>query len=707
MKQFIDNKTKIVGETKTCRETEKKRITKYTRAIETMKKEMGDLLDLYSTEMDTKAATIKALGDKMDGMTNLLLLTDSYKVSHKRQYPFKENGKGGYIYSYFESRGAGKGGHDEISFVGLQYFMKRYLEGNKVVTELKIQEAEALYSKHFGAEVFDGDGWRALLDKYKGALPIRIMAVPEGTVVGVKNVLFTMVNTDPKFYWLTNFLETLLVQVWYPMTVASNSRAQKKVILSALEKSGTPTDAEIAFKLHDFGCRGVSSMETAGLGCLAHLTQFNGTDTVPGLDFAQKYYKAEIGGADLVGMSIPASEHSTMTSWGRTPADEMNAYKNMLEKYPMGKIACVIDAYNMYFAAEFIIGKALKKQMAARKDISLPDGKVIVPKCLVVRPDSGTPMFSDHKLLEVLFESFKDTNMMNIPLENRGESQEEKAGYNDRGYKVLDSGVRVIQGDGIDYQALIDILDYVMDKGWSADNIAFGSGGGLLQKLNRDTQKCAFKASHIEYADEQEQALHGITTDADRYVFKEPIDQVMKKSKKGKLALVLLKDGTYTTIEGVIEILGKKYRKEDRAEVIDDQLTLVFENGEMKKEYTFKEVRKNGEIKKMEEWDVIYKKRAKVAPKKGTKEKQALDKATFSRDEDAIQKATEDLDRYKAEKEGITKRVEEDMNRYLFDTQLFESILENVNGYYDIALYRDELEEAKDRILKYVEDDEY
>ena len=199
---------------------------------------------------------------------NIILLTDSYKVSHYKQYPPKCE----QVYSYFESRG---GLHSEVCFFGLQYFVKKYLVG-KVVSRKKIDEAAALYQDHFGFANFNREGWEYILEHHDGRLPIRIRALPEGTIIGTRNCLFTLENTDPKCFWLTNYLETLLVQVWYPMTVATNSREQKKVILHYLMQTGTPK--EYAFKLNDFGFRGVSSVETAGLGAMAHLTQFLGTD---------------------------------------------------------------------------------------------------------------------------------------------------------------------------------------------------------------------------------------------------------------------------------------------------------------------------------------------------------------------------------------------------------------------------------------------
>ena len=167
------------------------------------------------------------------------------------------------------------------------------------------------------------------LDQHGGRLPLRIKAAPEGTVVGAKNVLMTVENTDPACFWLTNFVETLLVQVWYPMTVATHSREQKKVVAKYLDVTGDV--AGLGFKLHDFGFRGVSSVETAGVGSCAHLVNFLGTDTVAGLVVAKDYYGAE----SAAGFSIPASEHSTITSWGESR--EVDAMRNMLEVYPRAK----------------------------------------------------------------------------------------------------------------------------------------------------------------------------------------------------------------------------------------------------------------------------------------------------------------------------------------------------------------------------------
>ena len=211
---------------------------------------------------------------------NIILATDSYKFSHWKQYPPGTE----YVYSYFESRGCDRDGWNDVVFFGLQYFLKRYLAG-QVISQEKIDEAVTMCSEHFvGNGLFYKEGFQYILDKHGGRLPISIKALPEGTVVPTKTALFTMVNTDPKCFWLTNFLETLLVQVWYPMTVCTNSRYQKLAIHEALRETGHSDWAiGTAFKLHDFGFRGVSSVESAALGGAAHLVNFLGTDTVAAL----------------------------------------------------------------------------------------------------------------------------------------------------------------------------------------------------------------------------------------------------------------------------------------------------------------------------------------------------------------------------------------------------------------------------------------
>ena len=413
---------------------------------------------------------------------NIVTLSDSYKVSQSVQYP-PDTTK---IHSYFSGRGLSKGWPfgDEMVYFGGQYLMMEYLEG-KVVTKEKIQQAQFRWGNHFGSDVFRPELWYHILDKHAGRLPIRIRSLREGSVVPVGTVLMTIENTDPECYWLTNWLETLMVQLWYPCTVATQSRYMKKTINRYLEDTGSPEG--LPFKLHDFGYRGCTSREQAGIGSAAHLLSFLGTDTFAGCELLMDYY-----GCEMPGFSIPATEHSTITSWGRSR--EVDAYANLLEKYPTGLVACVSDSYDIYKAAADLWGSKLKDKVMER------DGT------LVIRPDSGDPLEVLPDLLSILGDSFGSTT-------------------NAKGFKVLPDQVRVIQGDGIDPASLDDILRRLKVAGWSADNIAFGSGGGLLQKdINRDTLKHAFKCSYME--------MKGYEEGFD--VYKDPITDPGKSSLRGR-----------------------------------------------------------------------------------------------------------------------------------------------------------------------------
>jgi len=351
-------------------------------------------------------------------------------------------------------------------------------------------------------------------------------------VISTKNVLVTIENTDPNCYWLTNYLETIMLHVWYPTTVATLSYHMKEVISEYLTKTGNPE--LIPFKLHDFGFRGVSSTESAGSGGAAHLLNFSGTDTLAAITYAQDYY-----GADMPAFSIPASEHSTITSWGRE--GEADAMENMLDKYPEGLVACVSDSFDIINACKNIWGKKLKDKVLSRKGT------------LVVRPDSGNPVEIVVEVLEALGEAFGFT-------------------VNEKGYKVLPDQVRVIQGDGINYESLKHILQNMKDHKWSADNVAFGCGGALLQQMNRDTQKFAFKCSSVTVDGEE------------RDVYKDPVTDPGKQSKRGRLKLVHLgAKGLYATVNNTT----------NGAEMYKDELVTVFEDGKILKEYSFDECRAN------------------------------------------------------------------------------------------------------------------
>jgi nicotinamide phosphoribosyltransferase len=225
---------------------------------------------------------------------NPILNTDSYKLSHWWQYPPNTR----FIYSYVCSRG---GFFDHAEMAGLQYVLKSNFAG-QVFTPEDIEEAAKFARLHFSGnpKCFHYQGWKSLYAKYGGVLPLRVKAVKEGSVVGAQNAIVIIENTDPEFYWLTNWAETVLLQIWYPITVATLSRAIKQIIGEALVRTGDPSG--LAYKLHDFGFRGVSSRESAAAGGAAHLFNFMGTDNLPAIELLQQYYAA-----DMAGGSIPAS----------------------------------------------------------------------------------------------------------------------------------------------------------------------------------------------------------------------------------------------------------------------------------------------------------------------------------------------------------------------------------------------------------------
>lgn len=455
-------------------------------------------------------------------LSNLILNSDSYKTSHWLQYPPGSE----YMSSYVEAR---KGDYDVV-FFGLQAYIKEYL--STPITTADIDEAELVIKAH--GLPFNRSGWERLVEKHGGYLPIRIQAVAEGSIVPVSNVVCQIINTDPEFYWLPSYLETSLLRaIWYPSTVASLSHYCKTVIKAGLEKSAD-SSAGLPFKLHDFGARGASSLESVALGSLAHLVNFSGTDSMSALLSASRWY----GMIDeMPAFSIPAAEHSTMTAWGRER--ESQAYANMLEQFggEGHTVAVVSDSYDLWNAIDNIWGDELKHQVET------------MGGTLVVRPDSGDPAKVVREALERLSVKFGYT-------------------VNSKGYKILPDYVRLIQGDGISPQSLGNILDTVMQAGFSADNVTFGMGGGLLQQVTRDTMSWAMKASAIQ--------IDGQWKD----IFKDPITSRSKRSKKGRLALVKNDKGQINTV-----------KEETLKDSTDNLLRDVFVDGKLLIEDTLTTIR--------------------------------------------------------------------------------------------------------------------
>lgn len=457
---------------------------------------------------------------------NMILNTDSYKTSHWVQYPETTEG----VFSYAGPRG---GAYEEALVFGPQMFYKEYL--TKPVTQENINEAKSILKAH--GVPFNEEGWQYIVDKYDGYLPVRIKSVPEGMVIPVGNPVLTIENTDPALFWLTSYLETSLLRaVWYPTTVATVSFRIKKIIKRYMEDTGADM-AGLPFKLHDFGSRGVSSLESAGIGGAAHLVNFMGTDTIVGLTTAMKYYNCK----EVPGFSIPAAEHSTITSWGKD--QEANAYSNMIKQYKdNGIMAVVSDSYDIYHAADYIWGQQLAQEVI--------DSEAMI----VIRPDSGNPPEVVGKLLEILATRFGyETNAL--------------------GYKLLNN-VRIIQGDGIDENMIHQILERAKFLQFSADNLAFGMGGALLQQMDRDTMQWAMKCSAMK--------INGKWQD----VFKQPVTDSAKDSKRGRITLA------YHELAGEVSTVREE---EIDGEFIEDLMEVVFEDGHIVKEYSFDEIRANSE----------------------------------------------------------------------------------------------------------------
>ena len=445
---------------------------------------------------------------------NICLLTDSYKITHHYFYP-KGTKK---IYSYLESRVGAE--FNKTIFYGLQYIIKKYLKG-KVVSQEKIDEADNLMQTHLGEGIFNREGWQYILDEFDGMLPIEIKAVPEGTPVDVGNVLMTVENTDDKCYWLVNYLESLLLQVWYPSTIATLSAEVRKLANFYLDVTGSDK-SNLDFMLHDFGYRGATSTESSMLCGSAHLLSFSGTDTIPALTIPENYYND----SEVYGFSVQATEHSVMTSLGQD--GEIQQAKKKKKNAKNGILSMVIDSYDYRNFLRQASTEGSELNDAILKFLSVDGNKV------VFRPDSGEPVSTTIDCLNILESGFGSYDT-------------------ESGYKVFDANIGLLWGDGLNYHKIRDILFAMKSNGWAAENIIFGMGGGLHSSVNRDTQRNAFKCSA--------QLRDGQWFD----IFKNPLDS-SKKSKTGRFKLIE-DDGSFKTIS--IDDEG------------DDILRTVFKDGKL------------------------------------------------------------------------------------------------------------------------------
>lgn len=434
---------------------------------------------------------------------NLITMTDSYKNSHPAQFPK------GMVNAYLYGEARSKKMYENTLFVGLSYILIKYL--SKEIKIRDIDDAEELAKAH--GVPFNYSGWYKIWKDYNGILPLTIKAIPEGTLVPNGNVLFTVELTkdDIDLAWLPSWCEDLLMRVWYTCNIATRSYYVKKMLLeNAILTEDVVTPEMVDFMFHNFGDRGASSVESAGIGGMAHLMVFKGTDNFNSLRYMDKFYEDDTDEYTCPGLSIPASEHATTTSWGKDR--EFNMVSNHLEvhkTYPF--VAAVGDSYDIIkFTDTVTSGDFLIKIESDEYPT------------FVIRPDSDDPRNVIPEILNII------------------EANNVKYTLNKKGYKLLNK-YRIIWGDGIDMVTMQDVLSILHMRKYSILNQAFGSGGWLMQQHDRDTSGFAIKCSNVKFEDGTELE-----------VYKQPIGDASKASKRGKVTLwhELSSDSYFTALEG-------------------------------------------------------------------------------------------------------------------------------------------------------------
>lgn len=481
-------------------------------------------------------------------MIQPLAYTDFYKTDHRRQYPANTQS----VYSNFTARSSMIDRIDKTVVFGIQYFIKEYLIKRFNDGFFNIDEKEAVFkyrrrlNNALGKDAVPLDHIKEL--HRRGYLPVRIKALPEGSCVPLRVPLMTIENTEEKFFWLTNFLETLLSNsLWMPMTSATIAHEFRKM-LDGFAADTSDSGWFVDWQGHDFSMRGMSSMESACMSGAAHLLSFTGTDTIPAIDFLEEYYGAD-SDTELIGGSVPATEHSVMCL-GEID-NELETFKNLItEVYPSGIVSIVSDTWDYWKVIDEFL-PALKDKIKART------GNPIANK-VVIRPDSGDP--ADIICGNIFGETVSE-------LKGSVERLWEIFGgtVNSNGYKELDPCIGLIYGDSITYDRALDICERLKAKGFASTNLVYGIGSYTYQYNTRDIFGFAMKATH------------GRVSGKDREIFKAPkTDDGTKNSAKGLLHV----SADFVLKEGV-----------SRAEEQTGALQTVFENGRLKKEYTLDEIR--------------------------------------------------------------------------------------------------------------------
>ncbi|MDP1573696.1 MAG: nicotinate phosphoribosyltransferase [Coxiellaceae bacterium] len=486
-------------------------------------------------------------------ITNPLTSIDFYKSDHRRQYPNNTTE----VYSNFTARSNRLGNFQQgenakIVFFGLQYFIKDFLMDawNEEFFKKPKDQVIAVYKRRMdfslGKDAIDVSHIAALHDL--GYLPLKIKALPEGTRVPMGVPVLTIVNTHPDFFWLTNYIETIISNyLWKPTTSATTAFAYKKILTDYAVKTGCSKEV-VQFQAHDFSFRGMSSLQDAAMSGAGHLTSFFGTDTVPSIDLVETYYDANAEN-EVVGCSVPATEHSVMCM-GMQDGELATFNRLVTQLYPAGIVSIVSDTWDFWkVVTEYTV--LLKNEIVNR------DGKV------VIRPDSGDPVkiiagdpdapinSPEYKgAVACLWDVFGGT-------------------VTDQGYKMLDSHIGLIYGDSITLERAESILRRLAEKGFASGNIVFGVGSYTYQYVTRDNFGFAMKATS------------GVVDGERRDIFKNPkTDSGAKKSAKGLLRVAY---------ENKAIVL---YDQQTEAQEKEGLLEVVFQNGTLEKSVSLSDIRK-------------------------------------------------------------------------------------------------------------------
>lgn len=480
-------------------------------------------------------------------MLDFITLTDGYKVDHRRQYPAGTE----YVYSNFTARSSRIPGAKSVTFFGLQYFLTEYLHHNAQCTFFDQSKWKVL------------DRYRAFLDSYLGPndigvehigelhdlgyIPLQFWALPEGTDVPLRMPMFTLQNTHPEFFWVTNYIETLMSSVlWLPCTSASTARRYRQILDQYAKQTTGATDF-VQWQGHDFSFRGMASPEAAALSGAGHLLSFTGTDSIPAIRLLEDYYQAD----GLIGGTVPATEHSVMCAGGQE--DELETFRRLLGLYPKGVLAVVSDTWDLWH----VIGSILP---TLRQEILGRDGK------LVIRPDSGDPVLIltgdpaaspgtlAHKgVVEALWDLFGGR-------------------VNGCGYRELDSHIGAIYGDSITEARASEICERLKFKGYASTNVVFGIGSYTYQYVTRDTNGFAVKATWAKVNGQE------------RFLSKDPVtDNGMKKSAKGRIVIRQGANG--------LEMIDGLTQSEQAVQVMDNLLRPVWRDGEFWREESLATIR--------------------------------------------------------------------------------------------------------------------